>query len=191
MYHYHKRIHDSIPIGQNCDHGCQQPAKFKGTGAVYTCQKNAHHCPAYLERHSNSVKQQWVGADERRASTKQKFLEVVHSDEIRDKTIKSIKARAIVKADDAKSYRSYARKCRKIAQQWAKDNGHDIGRYTHHVDHRLSLVDAFYYKLDVAIASHPANLQILPAKENSKKQARSEITLAQLLLEIQNYNANV
>jgi hypothetical protein len=184
MYHYHKRTHEEIPEGQLCDHGCNQYANFKGTGGIYTCTKNAHHCPAYLKRHSKRVKSDWKDNDERRKLTRQKFIDVVFSDEIRKKTIDAIKARAILKAEDAKDYRAYARKCRRIAQQWARDNGYEIGRQTYHVDHRLSLVDAYYAKLDVEIASHPANLQILPANENVRKWANSEITVEQLLEEI-------
>ena len=45
MYHYHKQIHDPIPDNQLCDHGCNSPALFRGTGGKYTCHKNAHHCP--------------------------------------------------------------------------------------------------------------------------------------------------
>lgn len=184
MYHYHIKTHDKLPEGQLCNHGCEKLATHKGTGGVYSCQKNSHQCAAYLERHSKKVKADWINADERREKTRSKFISVVHSDKIRKKALDAIKARSIIKAEDAKDYRAYARKCRKLAQQWARSNGYELGRQTYHVDHRLSLVDAYNSNLDVEIASHPINLQVITATENTQKWANSEITAAQLIEEI-------
>lgn len=190
MYYYHARTHELIPLGQLCDHGCNQPALFRNTKGSYTCKKNAHQCPAYLERQSQKVKTDWNNANERREKAKNTFMAVVHSDKIRKKTLEAIKARAIIKAEDAKDYKAYARKCRKISQQWARSNGYKISRQTYHVDHRLSLVDAYNSNLDVEIASHPINLQVISATENTRKWAKSEITAEQLIEEIRALNNN-
>lgn len=189
-FHYHKRTHELIPVGKLCDHGCGQLAIHRNTGGVYSCNTNSHRCPEYIRQHSIRIQEQWkIAPESRRIQTKKIFEEqVVYNEDARHKSRESISKRRIIKASDAKDYRSYARKCRKVAQKWAKENGHKISRDTFHVDHRLSLVDAYNAKLDVAIASHPANLQILPAIDNSRKWGHSEITVDQLLEEIEKYN---
>lgn len=113
---------------------------------------------------------------------------MVFNDDARIKNLKATASRRIIKAEDTRDYRSYARKCRRVAQQWAKDNGYEIGKQTYHIDHRLSLADAYNANLDVSVASHPANLRIIPAKENSRKGAKSEISLENLLEEIKRYD---
>ena len=65
----------------------------------------------------------------------------------------------------AKEYRHYARYIRQKAQKWAKDNDYEIGKQTYHVDHKLSILDAWKAGLSEEIVNHPANLQILEAKQ--------------------------
>ena len=81
----------------------------------------------------------------------------------------------------AKEYRHYARYIRERAQHWAKKQGYVLGKQTFHVDHKLSLIDAWNAGLSEEIVNHPANLQIIDARANSSKGAKSSITVEELL----------
>lgn len=78
-------------------------------------------------------------------------------------------------------YRHYGRRVRSRAQKWAKEQGFVLGQQTHHVDHKLSIWDAWKAGLSESIVNHPANLQILDAKANSSKGAKSSLTVDELL----------
>lgn len=80
-----------------------------------------------------------------------------------------------------KDFRHYARRVRGRAQKWAKEQGYVLGRQTYHVDHKLSVFDAWKAGLPEKIINHPANLQILTAKQNSSKGAKSSISIEELL----------
>ena len=56
-----------------------------------------------------------------------------------------------------------------------------LGQQTYHVDHKLSVFDAWKAGLSESVVNHPANLQILEAKQNSSKGAKSSITVEELL----------
>ena len=185
MHHYHKKTHNPMPDGQLCDHGCGQLAKFCGTGGKYTCQKKYSECPTYLTKLSNRTKLSWVDASQRKVDTKNSLVERLHNKETYKKisSTKRIKF-GILDPITAKEYRSYARYIRSRAQKWAKDNGYEIGKQTYHVDHKLSILDAWKAGLSEEIVNHPANLQILEAKLNSGKGSRSSITVEELLLQI-------
>jgi hypothetical protein len=86
--------------------------------------------------------------------------------------------------DRVKNYRHYARRIREQAQRWAKEQGYELGQQTWHVDHKLSIIDAWNYKLPMEIVNHPANLQVIEAKKNSSKGCKSSITLDELLRRI-------
>lgn len=187
MYHFHKQTHDPIPENQLCDHGCGKEAKYRGTGGKYTCEKIAQHCPEYINRQRERAKNQWEGNDERRAAARKTFVATVFAPEIRQKTLDAIKARSKIKFEEAKDYRSYARICRRRGQQWAKENGYELGQQTYHVDHIFSVLDAYNAKLDLDVVNHPANLRILSAIENIKKHDKSEITFEQLQERIEYY----
>lgn len=182
MHHYHKKTHEPIPAGQLCDHGCGQPAVYRGTGGKYTCNKVAHRCPAYLLAHSTRIKQQWDGANERKEATRKSFIERLHNEETVKKQVKTKREKfGILTPEQAKNYRHYARAIRERAQTWAKEQGYVIGQQTYHVDHKLSILDAWHAGLPAEIVNHPANLQILEAKANTSKGAKSCITVEELL----------
>ena len=182
MYSYHKRTHAPIPNGQLCDNGCNQPALFRGTGGKYTCACVSQHCPEYLRKHKERVTKQWESATQRKKQTKKSFVERLHNQETIEK-MKSTKRKksGLVTPKLAKDYRSYARRARQLAQIWAREQGYEIGRHTYHVDHKLSLLDAWNAGLPIAIVNHPLNLRILEAKENSSKGFKSVITVEELL----------
>lgn len=185
MFHYHNKIHQPILHDELCHFGCGKKANHRNTGGKLTCSVKYQHCSAYLQQLSDRTRKSWEDAAERKSITKKIFEnKVVYNEESRKKSITTIKAKSILLPSDAKNYRSYARKCRKIAQQWAKDNGYEIGQQTFHVDHKLSLLDCYYAGLSVNIASHPKNLQVIPANENSAKGKKSSIRIDTLLKEI-------
>jgi hypothetical protein len=190
MYYYHKQTHDPIPVGQLCDHGCGQLASYRGTGGKYTCKKIAQKCPEYIREHIKRIKEQWQrpGAEERKQKTKDSLILRLHNEESYKKVAVTKRAKAgTLDPIKAKEYRRYARFIRSRAQKWAKDNGYTIGKYTYHVDHKLSVLDAWKAGLAEEIVNHPANLQILEAKINSSKGAKSSITVNELLELISKY----
>lgn len=185
MFSYHKKTHQNIPKDSMCHFGCGNKAMYCNTNGKFTCKEKYQECPAYLAQLSKRTKNSWIGADRRKEITKKIFEEnVVFNKEAREKSISAIKSSAILLPSDAKSYRSYARKCRKMAQQWAKNNGYELGQQTYHVDHKLSLVDCYYADLSVEVASHPANLRVIPASENVSKGKYSIITVEELYKQI-------
>lgn len=190
MHHYHKRTHAVIPPGELCHYGCGGLAHFQGTGGKFTCKERGHYCPAYLKRLSQKVSSDWKNDDGTRLSNTKRVFEdqVVFNASAREKNLKEIAKRRIIKAEDAKNYKTYANKCRRIAQQWARENGYTIGRDTWHVDHKLSLSIAYTLKLDVNVASHPANLEILESRKNSAKGSSCSMTVEQLLAAIERYD---
>lgn len=184
MYSYHKHTHDPIPKGQLCNHGCDRPALFKGTGGKYTCVKNAHRCPEYITKHIERVKAQWANPDsvQRKENTKQSLIERLHNEETYKKISKAKREKfGTLDPEKAKDYRHYARYIRERAQKWAKAQGYEIGKQTYHVDHRLSIMDSWHAGLPEEVVNHPANLQIIEAKLNSSKGAKSSITVEELL----------
>ena len=187
MFSYHKKTHQPIPKNAECHFGCGCKATHRNTGGKLTCKEKYQECSAYLEQLTERTKQSWQGADARKSATKKLFEEqVVFNEEARKKGICVIKSKAILFPEDAKDYRAYARKCRKISQEWAKENGYKLGQQTLHVDHKLSILESYYAGLSVEVVSHPANLQVIDAKLNSAKGSNSILTVPALLELIEN-----
>jgi hypothetical protein len=187
-YSYHKKTHEPIPSDGMCHFGCGLPARYRNTHNKLTCVVMYSKCPAYLLQLSQRTKLSWENDAIRKEQTKQTFIEhVAHNPEARKKSTAAANKRAILKPEDAKNYRAYARKCRKEAQKWAKNNGHTLGNQTYHVDHKLSLLEAYYTDVPVSIVNHPANLRVIEANENVRKGSTSLITLDELLEEIARY----
>jgi hypothetical protein len=183
MYHYHKKIHEPIPQGKLCDHGCGQLATSINTHAKYTCLPIAQHCPEYIKKQSHRVKEQWLGNTERKHETKQRFLKhcAGNPNAIAKQKETCRKRSGLVTPELAKEYRHYARKARQLAQVWAKEQGYAIGKQTFHVDHKFSVLDCWKAGLPLSLVNHPNNLQIIDAKINSGKGSKSSITLEELL----------
>ena len=182
MWHYHNKTHDSIPEGRLCDHGCGNQAIYVNTNKTYSCTKVSQQCPKYRTTHSERIREQWVGAEERKASTAESLRKRLHNEETVAKQVKTKRTKkGGLKFEDIPHYRIYARKARKLAQAWARSNGHEIGKSTYHVDHKVSVLEGWNNKLPLEIISHPVNLQILGARENSGKGAKSCMTIEELL----------
>lgn len=193
MWHYHNKTHDLIPEGQLCDHGCGSTANYRGTGGVYTCVKNSFTCPAYTSRLSATIKTHWQRpeATKRKEQTKETLLKTACTPEAVNKMKETKRKKSgLLTPEDAKNYRHYARAIRERAQMWAKDNGYKLGHQTYHVYHKLSILDAWNANLSAEIVNHPVNLQILEAKENSRKGSKSSITLEELYNLIKIYKEN-
>lgn len=188
MYHYHMKTHEIIPVGKLCDHGCGNQALFKNTNNIYSCSKISQRCPSYIKTHSERVKKQWSAAsDQRRNQTRQSLIERLHTPEARQQQKAAIRKKwKHLSEESLKEYRHYARLIRKRAQQWARNNGYDIGRMTYHVDHKYSIWEGFNAGIPEHIMNNPVNLEILPARTNSSKGARCSLTLEELYAAIEN-----
>jgi hypothetical protein len=185
MYSYHKKTHDSIPHETLCHFGCGFHALFRNTGGKYTCKEKYQECPAYLNQLSDRTRSSWKNSDDRKDVTKQSLVNRLHNQETIDKIKETKKQRfGILTPEAAKDYRHYARRIRHRAQQWAKSQGYILGQQTYHVDHKLSVLDAWHAGLPASIVNHPANLQILEARKNSIKGSKSSITVEELLAAI-------
>ena len=183
MHSYHKKTHEPIPAGQLCENGCNSLALFRGTGGRYTCTHVSQHCPEYLRIHKERVTKQWEGATERKERTKKSFIDRLHNQGTIDKIKSTKRAKSgLITPDLSKDYRSYARRAREMAQTWAKEQGYSIGQQTYHVDHKLSLLDAWKAGLPLSVVNHPTNLRIIEARENTSKGSKSIITVEELLL---------
>lgn len=190
MWHYHKQTHDEILVDQLCDHGCGNPAKYKGTGGVFSCTKISQRCPEYIKKHSDRVKSHWTRPEavKRKEETKQSLIKRLHNEETYKKQSDTKREKfGTLDPEKAKSFRHYARYVRERAQKWAASQGYELGRQTYHVDHKLSVLDAWKLNLPENIVNHPANLQILEAKENSSKGCKSSISLDELYALIEIY----
>lgn len=187
MYHYHKKTHIPVPEDVMCWQGCGLPAKFFNTHGKYTCCKVTQQCPQYKEKHSSRITGHWQDANERRQKARENFFKhCCQVPTVIEKMKKTLKNKyGNFTPEQMKDYRHYARRIRSRAQHWAKNQGHILGRQTYHVDHKLSIYDAFLLGLSEEIVNHPYNLRILEAKENSSKRNKSIITVEELLHEVQ------
>lgn len=191
MWHYHNKTHEEIPSDKLCEQGCGKPALFKNTGGRYTCCKITQQCEAYTKEHSERIKQHWKRPEsvERKINATQTLLKTACTPEAVEK-MKNTKRKksGLLTPEDAKNYRHYARAIRQRAQMWATDNGYELGKQTYHVDHKLSILDAWNANLPAEIVNHPANLQILEAKKNSSKGSTSILTVEELYVMIEKYD---
>lgn len=185
MYSYHKHTHDPIPEGQLCEQGCGKLALFRNTSGRYLCVKTTQHCSSYIESHSERIKEHWSRpeATQRKERTKETFFKFCAGvPEVVAKVTKTKREKfGTLDPEKAKEYRRYARFIRQRAQKWARNQGYEIGQQTFHVDHKLSIMDAWHAGLSEEVVNHPANLQIIEAKLNSSKGAKSSITVEELL----------
>jgi hypothetical protein len=185
MYHYHKKTHNPIPEGTLCWQGCGQLATQCGTGGKYTCLPKAQRCPEYIKHHSIRIAKQWEGDVERKDKTRRTFINHLHTQEVINKAKETKRKQfGLLTPEQVTEYRHYARAIRQRAQLWAKEQGYVLGKQTYHVDHKLSILDAWHAGLSADIVNHPTNLQILEAKQNSSKGAKSSITVEELLQKI-------
>lgn len=191
-YFYHIRKHEVIPKGILCEHGCGNLANFKNTNNKFTCLENAHNCPEYLKRHSIQVQNQWNGrGNKKRRKETSKTAQKYFTNKLRKENHQKLREKyQFIYAKHNPDYRAYARLCRVSAQRWAKNQGYKLGKQTLHVDHIFSIFDGFKKKVSPKIMSHPCNLQILTAKQNSSKGFKSAITKEELLRRIKAMEEN-
>jgi hypothetical protein len=189
MYHYHKKTHSPIPEGTLCWKGCGNPATVLNTRGRYTCLPKVQQCPEYIKQHSIRVSKTWEGDIARKEKTKEIFFKYCCGvPDVMEKQKTTLKKKfGDFTPEQMKDYRHYARRIRSRAQKWAKEQGHTLGQQTYHVDHKLSVLDAWKAGLSEEIVNHPANLQILEAKINSSKGSKSSITVNELFELISKY----
>lgn len=183
MWHYHNKTHDPIPKNQLCDQGCGRIALFRNTNGKYSCCATTYQCDSYIKKHSDKVKQQWQRpeAEQRKLKTTETLLKTACTPEAVNKMKETKRKKSgLLTPEAAKNYRHYARAIRQRAQMWATENGYQLGQQTYHVDHKLSILDAWNANLPAEVVNHPANLQIIEAKKNTSKGSKSSITVEEL-----------
>ena len=191
MWHYHNKTHTPIPLGKLCDHGCGNSANFFNTNGKYTCVKNSHRCPEYIKAQTERVKGYWARPNSqiRKEQTRSSFIERLHNEETYKKQSETKRKKfGTLDPAKAKNFRHYARYIRERAQKWAISQGYTLGKQTFHVDHKLSVLDAWKLNLPESVVNHPANLQILEAKKNSSKGSISILTAEELYDMIEKYD---
>lgn len=89
----------------------------------------------------------------------------------------------------------FKKEARKHTMTSIKNHGHEIGynaedhgRHQNHIDHKLSLIDAFTSGVSAYNAGHICNLQFIPCHENWSKNSKSTIDAVKLLRLIDNFN---
>jgi len=83
--------------------------------------------------------------------------------------------------------KQYTRRVRYLTNKTVKELNLFEGRsITQHVDHLFSIADGFKYQVNPQVLAHPANLRTLPRSENSRKNAKSSISLSDLLRLVEN-----
>lgn len=150
--------------------------------------------PAYKKQHSSVVTSTWERSEsairrEQLSLRSRNYTPEQRAEQAEKQKITKRKKFGTLLPDDAKSYRHYARYIRERAQRWARKQGHTIGRHTFHVDHKLSINDAWRAGLPEHVVNHPVNLHILEAKANSGKGPNSLLTVDELLTLIEQYDA--
>lgn len=188
MYSYHKKTHEPIPEGTVCDIGCGQLATHRNTSGKVVCNEVSHRCPEYTKQHSERVKQHWNSKEGKLRRQNTNWKELHRKGNETKKETGSYRKPRIHDPETAKTYRYYARAARARAQKWAKSEGYEIGKHTYNVDHIVCLLDCFENDLPIDIANHPCNLQIITAKENSRKGTKIVLTVAELLEKIEQWN---
>lgn len=187
MRYYHRKTHQPIPEGKLCDFGCGRPAKFINTNGKFVCEKITHHCPEYIRKHSQLVKEQWKNASEqRRENTRNVFLKACVYNDVAMKKSKETRWNHLgfINDEDMKKFKKYSHRIRSgirsIRSQF-KQKGVDLGITKQHIDHKLSVLDAWKLQLPSKIVNHPLNLEIIDYMDNVKKGPKSSITIQELL----------
>lgn len=69
---------------------------------------------------------------------------------------------------------------------WYKptNRGNNLGGVSR--DHIISIRDGFYQKIDPKLMSHPANCRLMLHSDNSRKHAKSEMTVEELKVKVEN-----
>jgi hypothetical protein len=79
-----------------------------------------------------------------------------------------------------------------IIHEYVDPTAKKIRYGNYHIDHRLSVFDGYHNHeppVSLRILAHPANLQVITAKENTLKSIKSSVTLEQLIKDITAYEA--
>jgi len=85
-----------------------------------------------------------------------------------------------------KSKKSYTRRVRYLTNVSVKQHGLFSSRSREqHVDHIFSVLDGYRHHVSPEVLAHPANLRLLCASNNSRKNSRSDITIDELFARIE------
>lgn len=89
--------------------------------------------------------------------------------------------------EDVSDLHCYTRRARRLSkrtyEKWShvlNPNGYKIGRTDYHIDHKLSIRDAYDLKVPMEILCHPENLRVILSGDNIRKGRSSVISLTDL-----------
>ena len=191
MWHYHNQTHSPIPEGSMCEHGCQRTALFRGTGGKLSCEKISQRCPAYIERHSKRVQEQWQSEKsiDRKAQTTKLFLETCAYNEVSRQKLREVLRNKLksMTPTEAQEYTVYSRAARRLSRRDMDKLISKVDYKTYQIDHILSLYDCWRLGLSIDIAAHLANCKIIHRSQNASKGKKSWISLDALQEKIQTY----
>ena len=98
------------------------------------------------------------------------------------------------KEDDLPDFQAFKRKVLSMTEKaWREyhelinPNGHERGQHFH-LDHRYSITMGYKDGISEHVLSHPANLTIIPSRENRSKGNKCSITWELLLKNIRNFD---
>lgn len=184
MYSYHKKTHAPIPEGTLCHFGCGNRATHRNTGGKHTCLERWCDCPKYLEQLAIRTEISWSDADERKEATKKSFIERLHTETVREQSRQTKRRKRNERTLEIKDFQSYSRRAREHSREWAKNQGYKLGVSGYHVDHILSIKEAWELGVSIPVVTHPANLRILWYLDNLSKGRSSDHTLYELIEKI-------
>ena len=140
----------------------------------------------------NNIREPWTSWSKKRPRIKLKCERCNNSYEVRQSQAKrskfcSFKCRNPNFPYNTKEWKGYLNTVRKRSYRTYKKFKEEInpldfklGKKSYHLDHKYSIHDGFRNSVPVSAMSCKENLQILPYKENLRKNNRSSITLSEV-----------
>jgi hypothetical protein len=188
LYSMHKRCHMPIIFGTLCDMGCGKTAKFRSMNKKVRCLELAEHCPAYLAKMSASIEKTWLDNHKRKAATKKTFLQYCAQNEVaiaKNKENRRKKFLSYEYTDDRKKYDRrvhYRSQCNyKQYESLINPSSLAIGRFQHHLDHKVSKHVGFLLGIPSEYMASFHNLEVIPYSENITKHSKCSIHPLDLL----------
>jgi hypothetical protein len=185
--------------------GCGQLARYTKTSGNRTCLKNSCACPSHRAQISNRIQYLWDTDDTNRKEktgkrTKQQTPEQVKARIEKHSITKRKKRIAVENTMERRSYNRriiyHSNKALKNNKDTLNPNNLSISNTEYHLDHQVSRFVGYMLNIPIDIISHPNNLQVIPAMENTLKKhtcSKHPITLLnecdappELIVEVRN-----
>lgn len=188
-----------------CPYGCGRPAAHALKSGTLICSKSSNSCPAVRKRNSDGLKRsgkdcrltyQNLDSSSKEAMVWNRGLKKETNRSVR-KYADKLRGRRKITEETKLAKIVYKEQCefdlrgvvdRVLGYDLLKMYGmFDIKRNRSGVvrDHRVSVDYGYRNNISPLVISHPANCRYITAEENSKKSSRCEISVEQLLEEIE------